>query len=773
MANPFASLRLCAFALTLILLACATPQRTDRAPFHPQKLAQIDAAIASAISSSKLPGGVLWLEHNGAQYHKAYGQRSVDPVETMTEDTVFDAASLTNVIATTSAIMLLQQRGQIEIDAPVSKYLSEFNSPSQQPVTIRHLMTHTSGLRPGIPATPAWRGYEKGIQLATAEQPTTKPGAAHRYSDVNYILLGEVAHRVSGKPLNEFVEREVFKPLGMRNSYFLPKNPQLTAPTTKETNGFIRGIVHDPTSRRMGGVAGHAGLFTTASDLAIFARMMLNEGKPVFKKETVALMTSVQSPTNVVRRGLGWDIDSAYAGPRGRHFPVGSYGHTGWTGTSIWIDPFSKSFVIFMSNRNHPTEAGSVLALRSLLGTLTAEAIPDFNFLYVPEALERRPERERTLITRPVLNGIDVLKRDRYSKLKGMRLGLITNHTGQDRDRNATIDLLHKAEGVQLKALFSPEHGIRGALDQNEIKDSIDEQTGLPVYSLYDGQRRSPKPENLKDIDALVFDIQDIGCRFYTYISTMGNCLEAAAKANLKIFVLDRVNPIGSATEGPITDGKSTFVAYHNIPVRHGMTVGELARMFNVERGFNANLTIIPIENWSRDFFYDQTELPWTNPSPNMRSLTEAILYPGIGLLETTAVSVGRGTDTPFEVVAAPYIDDRQLARELNAANLPGVRFVPVQFTPNASVFKGQKCKGVNIILTDRTAPVIDIGITIALTLQRLYPNDWNVPKFVTLLAHQKTLDAVREQKSLAQIKSLWTADLADFNFRRSKYVLY
>jgi uncharacterized protein YbbC (DUF1343 family) len=277
----------------------------------------------------------------------------------------------------------------------------------------------------------------------------------------------------------------------------------------------------------------------------------------------------------------------------------------------------------------------------------------------------------------------------------------------------------------------------------------------------------------LQDLDALVFDIQDIGCRFYTYISTMGNCLEAAAKAKIKFIVLDRVNPIGSATEGPLTEGKGSFVAYHNIPLRHGMTVGELARMFNVERNFNADLTVIPVENWSRDFFYDQTELPWTNPSPNMRSLTEAILYPGIGLLEFTAISVGRGTDTPFEVVGAPYMDDRQLARELNAANLPGVRFVPIQFTPDASVFKDKKCKGVNIILTDRTAPVLDIGITIALTLQRLYPKDWNLPRVNNLLFHQPTLEAIRAQKSFPEIKALWTADLADFNFRRSKYVLY
>ncbi|HEY6225669.1 MAG TPA: serine hydrolase, partial [Verrucomicrobiae bacterium] len=441
-----APLRLCAFAL-IFAIGCVHGPKQQRsssqtAGFYSQKLAAIDEAIASAISSNKLPGGVLWIEHDNRSYHRAYGKRSVDPVEAMTEDTIFDAASLTKVVATTSAIMRLYERGQIDLEAPVSKYLPEFNWPKQQPITVRQLLTHVSGLRPDVSLTESWSGYNTGIHLALEEQPTTTPGTAFRYSDINFILLGEIVHRVSGKPLNEFTAHEIFEPLGMTHTGFLPKNPALVAPTTRETNGFVRGIVHDPTARRMDGVAGHAGLFITASDLARFARMMLNggelEGKRIFKPETVALFTSVQSPANLPRRGLGWDIDSPYAGPRGKYFPVGSYGHTGWTGGSLWIDPFSKSFVIFMSNRNHPTEAGNVVPLRYLIGTLAAEAIPDFNFVYVPDALEKRPERP-TVTSRAVLNGIDVLKREEFASLKGLRIGLITNHTGHDRERNPTI----------------------------------------------------------------------------------------------------------------------------------------------------------------------------------------------------------------------------------------------------------------------------------------------------------------------------------------------
>jgi len=325
---------------------------------------------------------------------------------------------------------------------------------------------------------------------------------------------------------------------------------------------------------------------------------------------------------------------------------------------------------------------------------------------------------------------------------------------------------------VRLKVLFSPEHGIRGALDE-KVADSADEKTGLPIYSLY-GVRRAPETDQLKGLDALVFDIQDIGSRFYIYIATMGNCLQAAAEARLKFFVLDRVNPInGLAMEGPVCFGESSFTAFHSIPLRTGMTVGELAKMFNAERGLNADLTVIPVEGWTRDLWFDQTGLPWTNPSPNMRNLTEAILYPGVGLLES-AVSVGRGTDTPFEVIGAPYIDDAKLAAELNRVDLPGVRFVPIRFKPKASVFQDEACAGVYILITDRDAlNAVDVGLALALKLQRLHPNEFALEKVQHLLRHAPTIEAIRAGKSLAEIKQSWTSDLEDFKPRREKFLIY
>ncbi len=793
------------FALGVLTLAagfvaCRAPRPVAPRPspvgFHAAKLAEMDAAITNAIAEKKLPGAVLWLEREGAIYRRAYGLRAVTPVpEPMTEDTLFDAASLTKVVACAPAVLLLVERGRLRLEDPVCCYLPEFTGGGREAVTLRHLLTHTSGLRPDIRLKPDWSGYDAALKLCLAEALTAPPDTRFIYSDTGPILLGEIVRRVSGRSLDEFVAAEIYRPLKMRDTGFNPP-PQLRgriAPTTVENGVPLRGVVHDPRARRMGGVAGHAGLFTTAADLARFARMLLNEGElegvRVFRPETVRLMTSVQTPPGLPRRGLGWDIDSPYAGPRGEIFPLGSYGHTGWTGTSLWIDPFSRTVVIFLSNRNHPDESGNVLALRRQLGTLAAQAVRGFNFSYVPGALPPATPSVRTGESSPasspapaappastsggpVLNGIDVLARQQFAPLRGLRVGLITNHTGHDRARRSTIDLLKAAPGVELAALFSPEHGIRGHLD-DKVGDSVDERTGLPIYSLY-GDTRAPRPEHLVGLDALVFDIQDIGCRFYTYVSTMGLAMEAAARAGKKFFVLDRINPIGGrAIEGPVHRGASTFVAFHALPLRHGMTVGELARLFNAERGWNCDLTVIPIEGWSRAGWADETGLPWTNPSPNMRSLTAATLYPGVGLLES-AVSVGRGTDTPFEVVGAPYVDDVAFAAELSRAGLSGVRFVPIRFTPRASTFKDQPCGGVHLVITDREAlRSVDLGLTLALTLQRLYPGQFALDKLKPLLTDEATLEAIRAGRPLAEIKRTWTRALAAFEKRRASVLLY
>jgi uncharacterized protein YbbC (DUF1343 family) len=386
----------------------------------------------------------------------------------------------------------------------------------------------------------------------------------------------------------------------------------------------------------------------------------------------------------------------------------------------------------------------------------------------------RGPVNPNPLADAQVLTGIDVLERDGFKQLAGLRIGLITNQTGRDRAGRSTIDVLFKASGAKLTALFSPEHGIRGLADE-KVSDTKDEQTGLPIFSLY-GESRRPKPEQLKDIDALVYDIQDIGTRFYTYIATLGYVMEEAAKAKLPVFVLDRPNPInGVDVEGPIADAdKLSFTAYHTLPVRHGLTIGELARLYNEERKINADVRVIAMDGWRRAMWFDSTGLVWINPSPNMRSLTEATLYPGVGLLETTNVSVGRGTDTPFEVIGAPWLDGQKLSAYLNAKRIAGVRFIPVRFTPKSSVFKNEECGGVNVVITDRAQfKSVMTGIEIAVALHRLFPADWKIDSYARLLVNADSLERLRRGDSAEEIMRSWEAALESFRDTRARALIY
>jgi SSS family transporter len=750
-----------AVAALLLLTTCASAGDARR--FDAQALLEIDATVAKAIADRKLPGGVYHLERDGRVYETAYGNRALEPrVEPITIDTIYDAASITKVMATTPAIWLLIQRGQLALDDPLQKYIPEFGEPA---ITIRHLLTHTSGLRPDVDLDVEWSGHAEGLRRAIAELPRNKPGTIFRYSDINFLLLGAVIERLSGEPLNVFCERELFAPLGMRETRFLPPVEWLPriAPTERMPDGtMLRGAVHDPTARRMGGVAGHAGLFTTVHDVAIYARALLHGGGGVLRPEIVNMMTTDQTPPGVaVRRTGGFDLDSNYSRPRGERFPLGSYGHTGWTGGFFWIDPASKTFYVFLSNRVHPDGKGSVTALQKTIGTLSARAAGVDNGTV--------PRVRWVTGGADAQNGIDVVVAKNYAQLRGLRIGLITNQTGIDHLGNPTADLLRGAPGVQLVALFSPEHGIRGTADEN-VSDVVDPISGLPIHSLY-GATRKPTKEQLANLDALVFDIQDIGTRFYTYIATLRLTMEAAAEAHVRFIVLDRVNPIGGeVVEGPLLHGAENFTAPHDMPVRHGMTVGELAEMYRDERHIDVDLTVIPVARWSRAMWQDDAGLPWTNTSPNMRILTEAGLYPGIGLLES-AVSVGRGTATPFEVVGAPYIDGHALARALHA---DGVRFTPIRFTPDASIFKGQECGGVRVEIVDRRAMrPVTIGITIAVALQRLYPNEFALDKVEPLLRDADAIAAIRAGKSADEIVNMWTSDLARFAERRRKYLRY
>lgn len=728
----------------------------------------LDAITEEAIHDGFIPGAVVLVGHQGKiVFRKAYGSRALVPTkEAATVDTIYDAASLTKVMATTPAMMKLVEQGRVRLGDLVTVYLPEFQGGTSD-ITVRDLMIHFSGLRPDLDLEPVWSGYETGIGKALIDKPTDPPGAKFVYSDINFELLGEIIRRVSGKTLDQFVQEQIYRPLGMRDTGYRPAAalvPRIAPTEIDATTGKpLRGVVHDPTARYMGGVAGHAGVFTTADDLAIYAQMMLGLGQRagvrIFAPATVERFTAPATAAGQpVVRGLGWDIDSPYSSNRGEIW-VGGYGHTGFTGPAIWIHPASQSFVVIMANRNHPRGGRSINSWRSKVASVAAAALS----VDAPAA-------------KATLTGLDVLARQNFSPLAGQRVGLITNQTGVDREGRRNIDLM-RASKVNLVTLFAPEHGIAGVVDTNDIADAVDATSGLPIRSLYGNGRTQVTSGMFKELDAVVFDIQDVGARFYTYGCAMLYGIEEAAKAGVAFYVLDRPNPItGSRVEGPLLDANlNSNVGCYDLPVRHGLTLGEMAAMANGERHWNAKLQVIRMENWARDEWFDATALPWVDPSPNMRSLNAATLYPGIALLETQKeYSVGRGTDAPFEQVGAEWIDGERLAEALNARAVPGVRVYPVRFQPTASVGAGKMIEGVRFVVTDREQfDAVRFGLELAGVLRALYPGRLDFEVSRNLIGNRPVVDALKAGEEAGAINARVQASLQAFLARRSVFLLY
>jgi uncharacterized protein YbbC (DUF1343 family)/CubicO group peptidase (beta-lactamase class C family) len=795
-------LRLAGFTLIALssLALLAQPARTKKkkvpAATESANFAPVDALVEEQVNDLSITGAVLLVGHNGHVIHqKAFGYRAVTPRrEPMTSDTIFDLASLTKVVATTPSVMRLLQYGQVRLEDPLARHIPDFGMNGKETITIRQVMTHFSGLRPDLDLNTPWSGQDTAFRLAHEEKLQSPPGAQFVYSDINFIELGELVQRLAGMSLDKYAEAHIFQPLGMKHTRFLP--PPSWVPKIAETLGvdnkrILRGVVHDPTAGRMGGVAGHAGVFSTAGDLALYAQALIDR-KTILSPDIIEKMTTPQQPPNAVEvRGLGWDIDSPFSSNRGALLPVGSFGHTGYTGTSMWIDPYSNTYIILLTNSVRPRLANApVVSLRSRVATAVAAVLkldltsPGQDKALTITGYSELAAGSRHLSARNghVLTGIDVLEKDNFSSLKRdkqqMTIGLLTNQTGVDASGKRTIDALASAPGIKLAAIFSPEHGIFGTLDTSKVDNITDSVTGIPVYSLYgntDAKKRPPV-EVLKTLDAVVMDIQDAGVRFFTYETALGYLLEAAAAANTEVIVLDRPNPVtGSLVQGPISEPDlQNYTDYHPLPSRHGMTMGELGQMFNVERKIGARLRVIPMEGWLRGDWFDSTGLVWVNPSPNLRSVYEASLYPGVGLIEGTNVSVGRGTDTPFELVGAPYIDPRTFADYLNARLVPGVRFVPVTFTPSSGTHTGQSCGGVNLIVTDRNlldAP--ELGMELAVALRKLYPDQWKIDRMIEILGNHATFEAIGRGDDPRSIAESWQQDLERFRTLRTKYLLY
>jgi uncharacterized protein YbbC (DUF1343 family)/CubicO group peptidase (beta-lactamase class C family) len=817
-ARVFAALT-CLLALSLSAFACQAadeekpPASPARGSTEAANFAAIDSLIQEQVNNDGITGAVLAVGHNGRIVHqKAFGYRALSPRrEPMTLDTLFDLASLTKVVATTPSVLHLVQAGKLRLDDPVARLIPEFGANGKDNVTVRQLLTHFSGLKPDLDLNPPWAGEETAFRMANEEKLQAPPGAQFVYSDINFVVLGELVQRLSGLPLDRYAVANVFEPLGMKHTRFLPPaawHPQIAETLAIGNHEILRGKVQDPTAQRMGGVAGDAGVFSTAGDLAVYAQALIDR-KRILTPDLIEKMTTPQQPPNAVEvRGLGWDIDSPFSSNRGGLLPVGSFGHTGYTGTSIWIDPYTNTYIILLTNSVRPRPANvPVISLRGRVATAVAVALgldvtspARERLLSVTGYSEVAPAGRRMGPRNGnVLTGIDVLKKDNFAALKSDKgdkrqgccatgsspdgdrvrnIGVLTNQTGLDAEGKRTIDVLAAVPGTKLTAIFSPEHGIFGAADTTTIDDTKDAATGAPVYSLYgatDAKRRPPV-EVLKTLDAVIIDIQDAGARFYTYETTLGYMLEAAAQAGTEVIVLDRPNPItGSQVQGPLSQSAFPgFTNYYPLPVRHGMTMGELAQMFNEGKKIGAHLRVVPMENWLRGDWFDSTGILWVNPSPNLRTMNEAALYPGVAMIESTNVSVGRGTDTPFELVGAPWIDTRAFAEYLNARLIAGVRFVPVAFTPSSAVYSGQICHGVNLIVTDRN--VLDspeLGIELAAALRKLYPEQWKIDRWMTILANQDVYDALARGDDPRNIAQAWQEELQKFRDTRAKYLIY
>jgi uncharacterized protein YbbC (DUF1343 family)/CubicO group peptidase (beta-lactamase class C family) len=724
---------------------------------------ELDQILKAAIDRGEVPGAVA-LVQRGAQVLAlvAAGRRSLLPAgEPMTTDTVFDLASLTKPLATSALVMTLIEQRKMRLRDPIGLHLRELAGSDKATLTVEQLLLHTAGLEADMPLV---RGGLRAQIEALKELPLrADPGASFLYSDLGFLLLGAAAERAGGAPLDQLFATRVAAPLGRPSLRFRPDEAERAraAPTEMRGEKWLRGEVHDPRAAQLGGVAGHAGLFGSAADLGAFGLMLLRGGTgpagEVLPPARVADWLRPRVLPGDRRRALGWDIQSGMQSPRGDLLSLDGVGHTGFTGTSIWVDRERQAVVVLLTSRLHREDSGT----KTSLARLRRE---------VADAAARRLDAAR-----PVRTGLEVAARDGLPQLAGQRVALLTSGASRDRAGRRGVEVLREA-GVPLVALFSPEHGLDGQQDHPLIGDARDRASGLPVFSLYGASRR-PTAAQLAGLDAILVDLQDAGCRYYTYLSTLGYLLEEAAPRHIRVIVLDRPDPLGGEIiEGPSLDeGRTSFTGYHRVPVRHGMTLGELARLINAERALGADLAVIPAEGWRRSMLWDDTFLRWVDPSPNLRSPTAALLYPGVGMLEFTNLSVGRGTDAPFERLGAPWISGAALARAIEAAGVPGLVVRADSFVPTSGPHAGKACGGVHFTLTSpRAFTPVRLGIAIAVALRALYPEAWETERLDLLLGHRATAAAVLGgARSARDIAASWAAEEEAFRARRAPFLLY
>lgn len=774
--------------LTWAQIGRAQPTANDAWPLGtPVPMHELEAVIAAQIADANVAGAVVAIgDASGVRERVALGQRFVgNTAEPMTEDTIFDLASLTKAVATATAVLQLAERGRLALDAPASRYWPAFAEGGKARITVRQLLNHTSGLPPGLAARSEFRGPTAVLHAIGTMPPVAEPGRRVIYSDLNYVALGEVVQRVSGTGLDAWCAQNIFRPLGMPDTAFRPGHKLITriAPTIMRNGRWLRGSVHDPTAAALGGVSGNAGLFSTANDLARFARMLLNGGRlgdrRILQPDSVALLLTPDSSTAVeATRTLGWEAQAPLIPNRYRAPRAGLLLHLGYTGTGLWIDLVTRRFVIVLTSRLYPDEQGNAMPLREAVVNLVSSTAPPVSG---DQIAARAPAMAEAVISAgqrlpmaigPVRSGIDVLEASGFASLVGKRVGLVTNHSGFDAQGRRTIDVLSQAPGVRLNAIFAPEHGIGTDLD-SRFGDTIDTRSNVVVHSLYGNNKGIPRSA-LAEIDVLVFDLQDAGVRFFTYLATLGATLEAAATAHIPVLVLDRPNPMGGdLVGGPVSDtADRSLTNYVPLPLVHGMTIGELARLLNDQLHIGAALQVVAMEQYDRAMRFANTGLGWVPPSPNLRDFAALERYPDVGLIEGASISVGRGTSTPFGIVGAPWMDGVAVARELNALDT-GATYTPVHFVPAEGPYHGRSCSGVAIHLVSALTRPGRIGLALARVLSQRYPEHFKLEAIRTSVGSETVWAMLRDGVSLDAIERAYVAQVDAFLSQRAAYLLY
>ena len=658
-------------------------------------------------------------------FHEAVGYRQIDPVRVLTDtETLYDLASLTKVVATTTAVLMLREKGALELDKPATDYLAMTGFPA---ITVRHLLTHAGGVAPGRAFYRTHTSIDTMLVEYAAIGADGPPGLLWRYSDIGFMILGRIIEHVTGQTLDRFCEDAIFKPLHMTDTVFNPSETMRArcAPTERCTwrNRLVHGEVHDENASAAGGISGHAGLFSTASDLAVFCRAFMR-GELVSEATLDEISAKGQVPS-YPWQGLGWLVDPWESRTTGFLPSRHALGHTGWTGTSMWMDLRRGNFAVLLSNTCHPGRGGR--DNRTLRSTFHRSV-----------ARELYPRKANTHA------GLDRLLNERFHVLRNAnRIALLTNHAVVDELGRHILDVFDLGAAHKLHILYGPEHGIRGNYEAGANVPS--EEGNVPVVSLY-GERKRPSRTELAEIDLFVVDLQDIGSRYYTYMATMRECMAACAEAKKPVLVLDRPNPLGGVVlEGPIAEFTDSPVCCAPIPIRHGMTMGELALFFLREEFSRQKLVVYVnvLDSWRRDLLFEECAYPWTPPSPNIPTPLTALLYVGTCLFEGTNLNEGRGTETPFHVFGAPWLDAESIIGAIDPALSPGCRLSACVYTPRAIPgrasnprYRDQACRGIRLHV-ENPHNVRAFTTTVALlgAIRQRHPNEFQWTRFFDVLA--------------------------------------